>query len=87
MIPCSIEAFEHLDEMYLEGKSKFNEELTYAKSIPPNQRRLIDQNFLMTLETAQNGSAAAKSILKNVPANQEEEVIAEHYDKYNLYFK
>jgi hypothetical protein len=30
LIPCSIEAFEHLDEMYLEGKNKLNEELSYA---------------------------------------------------------
>ena len=46
LIPCSVEAFEHLDEIFIEGRNKLYQELDYAKSIPANQRRLIDPNYL-----------------------------------------
>ena len=46
LIPCSLEAVDHLDEIYIEGKSKLDEELKHAKQIPANQRRLVSKKFL-----------------------------------------
>ena len=57
LIPGSIEAFEHLDELYVDGQNKFNQELMFAKSIPPGQRRLIDKNYLQTIDMPSHENA------------------------------
>jgi hypothetical protein len=41
-IPCSLEAIDHLDEIYIEGKNKLLAELNSAIKIPENRRRLIN---------------------------------------------
>ena len=34
MLPCALDAVDHLDEMYVAGKSKFESEVESAKNIP-----------------------------------------------------
>mmetsp|Transcript_31106 Transcript_31106/g.47519 ORF Transcript_31106/g.47519 Transcript_31106/m.47519 type:complete len:80 (-) Transcript_31106:116-355(-) len=46
ILPCSIEAIDHLDELYVEGVSKLSQELMHARNIPQNERRLIDKHFI-----------------------------------------
>jgi hypothetical protein len=41
-IPCSLEAIDHLDEIFLEGKNKLLSELNSAIKIPEHRRRLIN---------------------------------------------
>ena len=62
MLPCSLEAVDNLDTLYVAGTSKLEQEREYAQSIPPGERRLISREFLNIQDTN--------------PA-QEEEVIAE----------
>lgn len=45
-IPCSIEAVDFADEIYIQGISKLKEELASAFLIPENERRVIDPRYL-----------------------------------------
>jgi hypothetical protein len=45
-IPCSIEAVDFADEIYIQGISKLKEELASACLIPENERRVIDPRYL-----------------------------------------
>ena len=49
-LPCSIEAIDHINEIFIEGKSKLKEEVRHAQRIPANQRKIIDKNYLATAE-------------------------------------
>jgi hypothetical protein len=46
MIPCSLEALDHLNELYVEGVSKFDQELMQAKSLPEKGRRLVNKKLV-----------------------------------------
>ena len=52
ILPCSIEAVDHLHEIFIEGKSKLDQEVRHAQSIPANQRKIIDKNYLAQVEMA-----------------------------------
>ena len=45
-IPCSIEAVDFSDEIYVQGVSKLKKELANACLIPENERRVIDPRYL-----------------------------------------
>jgi hypothetical protein len=42
-LPCSLEAVDHLDEIYVEGQSVLASEIRSAISIPEYERRIIDK--------------------------------------------
>ena len=46
ILPCSLEAVDNLDQIYLTGTSKLEQEKNYAMSIPSTDRRLINKKFL-----------------------------------------
>ena len=46
MLPCALDAVDHLDEIYIAGKSKFESEVESAKNIPSQQRRLLDKSAI-----------------------------------------
>ena len=46
LIPCSLEAVDHLDDLMVSGSNKLDAEIMYAQSIPAHHRRLIDKDYL-----------------------------------------
>lgn len=99
-LPCSLEAVDHLQEIYIEGKSKLDQEVRYAQSIPANQRKIIDKNYLASVEMASREGDRPhhtpdkkKGYLTPCPGVGDtfgvfdEEVLAQHYDKHHLYLK
>ena len=75
-LPCSIDALEEQDELYVQGNSKLLAEVAHAKSIPQDDRMLINQKYLDTLgnegkyETHPNGG----------------EMIAEHSQGFKTFY-
>jgi len=70
----------------------------FAKSIPPAQRRLIDKNYLQTIDApSHENDIYRRSFSIQEPTvcgagigsapEGEDEVFAEHYDVNHLYFK
>lgn len=49
-LPCSLEAVDHLGELYVEGHCKLTSELRAAQRIPESERRLISMDYLENLE-------------------------------------
>lgn len=49
-LPCSLEAVDHLGELYVEGYCKLTSELRAAQRIPESERRLISMDYLENLE-------------------------------------
>lgn len=41
-LPCSLEAVDYLEEIYVEGKNKLQAEINSALRIPEKDRRLIN---------------------------------------------
>ena len=46
VLPCSVEALDQQNEMYIQGNNKLLTELAHAKAIPEEQRILIDKKYL-----------------------------------------
>ena len=68
LIPCSIDAIDNLEDIYLEGRNILQNEVNAAKNIPETQRRLLDKQAV------------------NLARFEDEEMIAENYDKNHMYF-
>jgi hypothetical protein len=96
-LPCSLEAVDHIQEIYIEGKSKLKEEIMFAQSIPSNQRKIIDRNYLASVEMASREGKRLDPVprekntscpgIGDTTGLYDEELIAQHYDKHHLYLK
>ena len=64
-LPCSLEAVDHLGELYIEGKCKLTSELKAAKRIPESERRLISFDYLESQEANTDENTESKESLKN----------------------
>ena len=45
-LPCSMDSFEHIEHILVEGRNILQSEMTHAQSIPSNSRRIIDKKYL-----------------------------------------
>lgn len=46
LIPCSIDAIDNLEDIYLEGRNILKNEVNCAKNIPESHRRLLDKSAI-----------------------------------------
>lgn len=63
-LPCSLEAFDHLGELYVEGESKLTSELRAAQRVPESQRRIISMDYLENQEENPDSAEREKSAEK-----------------------